>query len=291
MTAGATMLNDYLQASRVSLTQSRMQDIDNAITQYMSVNNVLPCPAVLSDTQDSATFGRALTDGLVPAVHQADSTDCYKISTETPGTFNIAGNLPSQSVTPANSTNIVIGAVPTRSLNLPDQEIADGWGNRFIYAVTDYLTVSGTNNPMQGTIALEDSNDNPLVGSTFTPPLWAQYVLLSYGADRAGAYTIAGIQGGVVCPATGLESVNCTLPTAMFRKTLLTSNQKGPNHFDDYVIYHSNLGVTTALPSSIPSGMFAPFLGTSCPSGWQNAATGVNGCPAGSSGLTCCQKQ
>ena len=261
--AGVTALNVYLQSSRVSLTQTRIKDIDAAIIQYMNTNGVLPCPAVLNDAQDSATFGRSITDGL--------ATDCA--TTSGAGTFKTLAATTPPVIIPANpDRNIVIGAVPVRSLNLPDQEIADAWGSRFVYAVTNYLTVYGSNpNPTQGVIDIRDSNNNPLVGSTFNPPLYAQYVVVSYGSDRAGGYTIAGVNG-VACPPVGNhESLNCTLPTATFTNTMQISSQTGVNYFDDYLVYHTN--ITSATSSLIPSGMVSlftvPASGPPCPNGWQ----------------------
>ncbi len=274
MAAGATMLNDYLQESRIITTQNRMQDIDNAIIQYLNVNGVLPCAASLTTAQDSAGFGRGITDALPPG------TDCYATA-GAGGTFKEpSGRVPVPAGT--NTTGfIVIGAVPVRTLNLPDQEIADAWGDRFVYAVTDALTVTDEYDPTQGSISVVDSSG----ASIATPPGSAQYVIVSLGADRAGAYSIAGIKGGVVCPAA-LEQLNCTYPTATFRKTMLIGNQSGANMYDDYVTFHTQTNST----GTVPSGLIAPFALTGCPPGWGAPVAGATCDPPPAPGI-CCQKQ
>ena len=247
--AGIAMLNNYLKSSRISATKQRMSDIDTAIGQYLKVNGVLPCPAPLNVKPDTATFGRSLLDGV--AANTLCSSQATTLGIVGTGVFIPQGTQPPAALTPANNNlNVVIGAVPVRSLNLPDQEIADAWGDNFVYAVTDYLTPYNSNPALsQGVIDVRDGNDNPLVGATFTPPLYAQYVVVSYGSDRVGSYTMDGGQVGVPCPAlvaTGGESTNCTFNSSpmKFRNTMQVSTQAGNNYFDDYVIYHTNLGVS-----------------------------------------------
>jgi prepilin-type N-terminal cleavage/methylation domain-containing protein len=290
MGSAGTMLNDYLQSSRIALTQNRMQDIDNAIQQYLNVNGVLPCPATLNSPPDSSKFGVSLTDGLAPPValsYAGDPNDCYNRAGGS-GTFKTPGNLPTVAANPANTSNLVIGAVPTRSLNMPDQEMLDAWGNRLVYAVSDYLTVPGNYDPAQGSIALEDGNNNPLVGPVFRPPSYAQYVIVSLGSDRAGAYSLSGSRS-VTCPAApALEAANCNYPTKMFRKSILLGSQKGANYFDDYVTYRSQ----QANPNNpIPTGMLAPFALGACPTGWTGAGAGIKppACHPPAGGV-CCQK-
>ena len=271
MTAAAALLNNYLQASRVALTQSRMQDIDNALIQYLSVNGVLPCPAKFTDAPDTPNFGMQIADG--------HTTYCYASSGA--GTFKTAGGRGNGAVAPATPGGIVIGSVPVRTLNLPDQEMADAWGNRFIYAVTDRLTVTNQYDPAEGSISVVDSNN----GNVAVPAGSAQYVIVSSGEDRAGAYTIAGVAGGNACPAGGLETMNCTYPTTTFRKTILNSTQSGTGFYDDYVTFHTQVNSAGVMPFG--TGMIAPFGLAACPSGW--ADYGPGGCsPAG---VKCCQKK
>ena len=112
------------------LTQNRMQDIDNAIIQYLNVNGVLPCPAKLTDAPDSATFGRSLTD-IFACRHRLfrdfrDAGNVYNVRNQARHPHDEQHGKPS-------SWAPFLSAL----LNLPDQEIADAWGDRFVYSVTD----------------------------------------------------------------------------------------------------------------------------------------------------------
>jgi hypothetical protein len=267
------------------LTQNRMQDIDNAIVQYLNVNGMLPCPAKLNDTPDTATFGRSITDGL------PNSPDCFATSA-TPGTYATTGYLLPANLQTTNKTgNIIMGAVPIRSLNLPDQEMADAWGDRFVYTVTDALTAPATYDPTQGSILVVDSNNNKKVGpnpNPLAPQTYAQYVIVGYGADRAGAYTISGVKAGTACPASGPETNNCTYPSRTYTQTMLTSYQSGTGYFDDYVTYHSQMNST----GTVPSGTVAPYIGgVNCPPGWGQFTNYDCSASFTTPHHLCCQKQ
>lgn len=270
--AMSSVLNNSLDIDRVALTQSRMQEIESALSEYLSVNGVLPCVARLNDAPDTATFGIA--------INTANPNACA--ASVGAGTFRAAGNAPPIVIAnPVNTRTIVFGAVPVRTLNLPDQDMIDAWGNRFLFAVTDYLTVPGNYNPSQGTIGVVDnSNPSPaappskaLVGpaSGLNPNSYAQYVIVSYGANHAGAYTLAG-GNGVPCPtaaANRYESVNCTLPTATFRKGPVIGDQAADSTFDDYLLYHSQMSPGDDRLSDTPKGIILPFTNmTVCPTGW-----------------------
>lgn len=268
LAAGMTMFRDYMQESQMIMTRNRLQDIDNAIIQYQSINGVLPCPASLTDQEGSATFGRQLTSPAYPI-----SADCYAaVANAAGGAFKTKNGRkpppPQLPVVNNSRGHLVMGAVPIRDLGLPDQEMVDAWNDRFVYAVTNTLTVAGGYDQTQGSIYIEDSKNKPVA----LPSGGAQYVIISYGADSAGAYTIDGVKSGIPCPAGALEQLNCTYPTSTFRQTTLNSNEAG-DMFDDYVTFHTQVNAT----GTIPSGLVIPFATTpytspapSCPVGWSS---------------------
>lgn len=285
LTALGLTFNNYMKNLRAKTTLTRMQAIDKAIVSYLNTNGALPCVARLNDTTDSSTFGRQLPVSAI--------SDCYTLSASTPGTFRAEGRHPPLSPPSVNAVPglIVIGAVPVRTLNLPDQYMADAWGNRFVYAVTDALTIASTvamplngYNPTQGAIYVRDSAG----AAVATPDGSAQYVLVSYGPDKAGGYALAGGGNGVACPTGALQSPNCTLPTSTFVKSLMTSTQAGATAYDDYVSFRTQ----TTSTGTVPTGMVAPFMLAACPPGW-GPFTGTPACPsytAYSTTSICCLK-
>jgi len=279
--AAATMVLNYIREMQMVTTQNRMQEIDNAIVQYLNVNGVLPCPASLTTKQDSSLiFARSITDLLAPAA------DCYN-SAGAGGTFKTKAGRANAGIAPSPPGAIVMGAVPVRSLGLPEEDFADAWGDRFIYAVTDQLTYKNSYDPTQGAIFVVDS-----AGVNLTAPAGsAQYVIVSYGANRAGAYTLAGVKSGTLCPgpAAALEKTNCTYATATFRQTTLNSNKTGNGMFDDYVTYHTQIDSGSIVPAGTIGQFDKATQGPNCPSGWTTYAAGGDACTAGADYL-CCQK-
>ena len=283
--AAMPMVTGRSQGTKIATTQTRLQDIDNALGRYLSANGALPCVAALNDAVDTPTFGKQVTD--ISATGYVVANDCYgaaaNVINADKGLFftTSSGAIPN----PLNVANkspgkIVMGAVPVRTLNLPDQDMTDAWGSRFVYAVTNTLTVRGGYDSSQGSIYIVDSNNNSITCA-------AQYAIVSYGADRAGGYTMSGASSAG-CPHGAVETPNCSLPTSTFVKTLLNSTLAGATAYDDYVTFHS----PQAMPinsSPIPPGMIAPFAlpPHSCPGGWISYAGA--GCTA-FTGVSCCQK-
>src|ERR1039458_6830869 len=100
--------------ARLTATQKKMKAIEEALMQYRTANDRLPCPTDLTIKQGSANYG---------------------VEGATPGTCT--GGTPA-----ANYTSVlaVEGGVPTATLGLPADFMYDGWGNRFRYAVDSQLT-------------------------------------------------------------------------------------------------------------------------------------------------------
>ena len=255
--ASSMVINYMLQAS-ISTTQSRMVAIDNALGQYLINNGAYPCPASLTTPVDT-------TSALgIPYGTSVDVGDCSgDPASPEAGTFQATSLLAG----PPLSTRIRIGAVPVRTLNLPDQYMNDGWNDRFIYAVTEYLasplnaSVTPLYSPNGGSISVVDSIGNNVA----LPANSAQYAIISNGQDRVGAYTAAGVVGVPCDPAT-TEGLNCQQTNGQigqFRQTLLTSGV-WPNNFDDFVIFH-----TTSAQGVVPRGLVSPFYNlATCPTGW-----------------------
>lgn len=241
--AGASnALTTYLKQGRINTTTERLDLINAAIQQYLNVNKKLPCPAPFDAPPDTATFGI-----------EVNPTDCRTAAYA--GTFRVGGA----------GSEIRIGAVPVRSLNLPDQFVADGWKARYTYAVTEALATEGSFRQDGGKIAVVDSKDNTVV----SPAASAQYVIISHGENKSGAYDISGTGLGN-CNAGTLEEINCNRSSGIFRKTILIAEAEGSDYFDDYV-YAQN---ATADQFSMPVGAVVAFDLPACPVGWEDFTLG-----------------
>ena len=241
--AGDTLLKNYTIQSRVAQTQYRMTAIDNALQQYLKDNGTYPCPSSLSVSPDIAGFGMT-------------NPNC---ALSTAGTFQLTGT--------GSGGPVRIGAVPVRSLNLADEYETDAWQNRFYYAVVENLaTTNVAFDPTNGSISVIDSNNLPVAAAGTV-----EYVLISAGQDKVGAYTAYGVTG-IPCSPTTLEGLNCSLgPSANFRKTSLTSNV-GNKTYDDYVIFRQ-----TPAQGIVPSGTIMIYPSAVCATGWTNIGQSPTG--------------
>jgi hypothetical protein len=156
--------------------------------------------------------------------------------------------------------------VPVRTLNLPDDYIADSWGGRFTYAVTEDLTNDATYDADNGAIRVIDSAGNDVI---VTPAVGTgHYVVVSHGSNLSGAVPTNGGNGAVpVCPppVTNFDAENCNR-NSTFRNTILVN--EGANRFDDMLRARS----ISPFGAAIPSGAVMAFNLTSCPQGWSNYA-------------------
>lgn len=159
-------------------TQKNMLEIKKAMAAYVLQNWRLPCPAALSlsydDTSQSITttnygtivvdYGEELVDGI--------SGEC--ITDLNTGTIA--------------SSNVVVGAIPSKALNIPDKYTVDGWDNKLTYAVNILYTipytidtnVSGWLDGIPALITIDS-------GST-TIENNSMFVLVSHGPNGLGAF-------------------------------------------------------------------------------------------------------
>lgn len=229
----------YIERTEIAEARSKLEEIDSALQTYLSLNGRYPCAAPLNAPRDTATFGAETN----------------------PGTCRSNG--PGAGTTRVTSTNgltVRIGAVPTRTLNLPDDYMMDAWGNRFTYAVTERLAETDEYDRDFGGITLRDSNDNSVIVNPDGTPGFAHYFIVSHGKSAAGATSAAG-GGANVCTAGTLDEENCDNADAIFRDTLLTGTGAVADFYDDLVLRNISNFV------NIPPGAVVAFNGN-CPPGW-----------------------
>lgn len=227
----------YMKKSRINTTEFRSEIIQEALAQYLSVNKRYPCAASRIDGPADPNFGREVNDCSSAPVGGARS-----------------------------SGGVRIGAIPTRTLNLPDDFITDGWGNKFTYAVTEVLATPLLYSSDGGLISVLDSVGNPLIIAKPLPdpPSLGHYVLVSHGASGNNSYPLGSIAlPRPVCAVVSLEDENCN-DDAVFRSTLVSSDVTGANFYDDYTYYKGQ----TAPVLTIPAGAVMAFNLGVCPDGW-----------------------
>jgi hypothetical protein len=123
-----------------------------------------------------------------------------------------------------------IGAVPTKTLGLPEVASEDEWKNRILYAVTESLTDPYQFTNGSGILTVHDGSDSPIT-------VTAAFVVASHGADGKGAYGAKGASVGKVCASTaGKDQANCNDNDAIFVDTSMETTA-GANFYDDLVVW------------------------------------------------------
>ncbi len=229
-----------------------LETVQDEINRFLEVNGRYPCPASLTQDINNINFG-------IEAHANCSAGTVIAGITRTTG---------------RGGANIKIGAVPVRSLNLPDEYIFDAHKTRLLYAVTETMGVSTTYNRNDGAISINDSNGNSVV----QPPETAPYILLSFGQNATGGYDgLSGTQIGGGCNGLSTdETENCD-NDSVFIKSLITSDTTA-NYYDDQVFTR----VGSGLDQAVPAGGIMYFDLSQCPQGWQDYVGGIP--PAGTVG-------
>lgn len=156
--AGTIMLETVTGASARAqeITIKRMTAIEQSLYSFYKSYLYIPCPAPGNVALDSAAFGR-----------------------DTAG----SGNCPSDTNAYIYKTNVIMGSVPVKTLNLPDEYALDGWGRRISYMVD--LNYTRVNSFPTSRINVRASTVTAIIATY--PAL-----LISYGKSGNGAFPADG---------------------------------------------------------------------------------------------------
>lgn len=225
--------------------QQRLNAIQLALTNYQTQNNRLPCPASFIVATGAANFGREIVKGGCPLTYTPDGTNTVAATGRT-GSTDAFG---SSKVT---SPPIIIGALPVRDLGLPDSYIADSYGYRYTYAITQSETTAPLNG-FAGAINVVDNTGAtvlPLAGDGTSGT--ATYVLVDHGKDGKGAYYDGATTTAVSCgSAAGWDNDNCNHYASGYFRSAAFSNQSGTSHFDDMVAFNTSLSTSTNICQTV----------------------------------------
>ncbi len=194
---GLFLMQNYntIHSDQSSISNSR--DVEDALANFVALYGRYPCPAVMDARLNTADFGVENCSGVVSVVGR-------------------------------DSKNVLIGTVPVRTLNMPEEKIVDGYGKRYTYAITQDVTVPGVNVKTEyGAITIHNKDGDSISdidGHVI-------YAVMSHNEEDRGAYDIEGnlLQP---CNGPGLAISNCDNADATF----ITSQKEltfDENHFSN----------------------------------------------------------
>ena len=205
MVAATPIYHTYIVHKYLDVTNNNIAATKAALDSYYLRNGHFPCAAPRNVPVDGPGFGVAAADCSVPQ----------------PGTVEVSGRTPKDDTSGTGaSAKIRIGAVPVRTLGLPDGMAVDGWNHLFTYAITESYTTA-PKDLSHGAIYVVDSKNNP---ATAVPGI-AVYVVAGANPDGTGAYNLNGTLLAP-CPPTkaGTTGNNCN-DKGVFLSSTLQANQ------------------------------------------------------------------
>ncbi|MBI1216074.1 MAG: hypothetical protein GC185_09690 [Alphaproteobacteria bacterium] len=145
------------------------------------------------------------------------------------------------------------GAVPYATLGIPLNETVDGWGTKFAYTVSEFLTVQGSGAAGSGTYnddygCIDIQKYDPATGliapikekypdGSLRPNASYMMALVSYGENRKGGYGYGGNQIST-CTGAGRDLENCDGDSTFLLRGNVVSKVQGPNYYDDAVVLY-----------------------------------------------------
>jgi prepilin-type N-terminal cleavage/methylation domain-containing protein len=238
--------NQYKLSQEYAVTNGNIAMVETALQRYVLNNGAYPAPADPGDNESAAGYGMESTValGAFPACVIDDGVACQT-------TINTTGGNP-----------VLIGVVPFATLGLPQLYAIDGYGMLMTYAVTanltdKYVPAQGPFVNGNGAIQITDSTGNlvPPPGGTLITN--AQFIIVSHGVDRVGAFSQQGVQNNF-CFGVSADITNCnndgifnnnygayTDTNGQPQYGRLELDPPGPQHYDDYV------GWTTTMSGNL----------------------------------------
>ncbi len=247
ITGGIYLMQNYDVIHSDQESVDHFRDVQTALNDFVAREKRFPCPAPLDlapDTiaADGTEFGKEGSTACTGALYD--------------GTYRATGR---------DGIAVRIGAVPVRSLHLSDKQMVDGYGKRYIYAITEALATTGTDvrNDL-GAITINTQNGHSI--SDVSGQI--VYALISAGSDDRGAFNM---QGDMIlpCEAGTVAGSNCDFianptPSATFVSSTEKSFGVGSSSFTHSFAFQAN-----AVPYKWNAGPWAECDGV-CFSGDQD---------------------
>lgn len=274
VTSFVTVLSAAMQKRQYQDTLAKMETIQKTLYDYRVAFDRLPCPGDGTIAINNASFG-------VEANNQGTCTGGA-----------ISANY---AQTPAvNNRDAVEGMVPVRTLRLGDEYAYDGWGRRFMYAVSKDATQVGAFTVISG---FDTSTRMNILNTQHTAKSnLAMEVLISFGPDGHGAFQRSGGATRVSSGSTNsdqLENCDCNSSAAttnlnaqFIQKDASQNPADKLDTFDDLLVFTTRMDYI--LPASLISQPFDASGGGGSGGGGAGGSTvTAGGCfPAGTHVLT-----
>jgi competence protein ComGC len=231
------------ESENIKLTNKKIQEIEKAIGLYILKNKSLPCPAPIAINVNNPNFG----------VEFKNASGCSNTST---------------GIQSSSYPNMKMGAVPTKTLNLPDEMAFDPWNKFITYLVIEECTFNKSQNPTKNLSnnANCGANSTMIIRSASNSLITNQAVtaLISHGKHGHGAYMQSGSR---VMNSAGVDEIeNAHSASGDYNNIFI---QRGlsdgvGNRFDHIARYRTQSQIilfSKLIPSNDPICQYASGVG------------------------------
>lgn len=238
MAAGALTVGSVMvEQQQFTGSNERVNEAKQVLVDYFAINGRLPCPASRTAQPGSGTFGTeapCTSGGAAPAgTARVNSSGAFSGAAYSPGVIRI-------------------GALPVRTLGMPDAFMADEYGNRLLYAMTERFADSSLidDSATLGAITVQDGNSNAITNASTTSG--AVFIVFSAGPDGKGANRYSTGTVPVGCTG-GLDEENCD-GDIIFRDTRFNNGKNAASFFDDMLTWSPKYLLTSSADTLKAAG-------------------------------------
>lgn len=179
--AGMSMASGALKAADRVATQERLNTIKLALDSHAKTYGYLPCPANRALVPADPNFG-------------IENRNNYGAASNT---CTIAGAIYTD-----NNSSTALGAVPVRTLGLPDSYAGDAWGNKFTYSVTRALAADPTRFSTGTTISAVTGSINVYYKASSSYNMPMQRTTRTYTTADSSGYAQLTLSSGTIVAQT-----------------------------------------------------------------------------------------
>jgi type II secretory pathway pseudopilin PulG len=215
LTFGGNLIEDRTRTANADRTEL----LNEALRSFYALNNRLPCPANEQLSPGDANYG----------VEQFNGTNCD---------FDIFGTADADA-----------GAIPVRTLGLPDEMMIDEYNNLFTYVVDTEMVNTSTAPFAVGSITIDDATVETPSNEYVTEN--ALYFIASHGPGGVGAVSKDNPATARDCTGSGRDSENCNSGDNIFVQTRFNDGDVAADNFDDVAHWGSHETLLTATANTI----------------------------------------
>jgi prepilin-type N-terminal cleavage/methylation domain-containing protein len=183
--------NSQNDSNSITATNATLDALETALYNFENNFGRLPCPADLTQSENAAAFGTEVGtagDGSCTGYNYINSaTDPDAAG----GSDNNYGGAADPLYDATTASQVVIGAIPTKALHIPDKLAYDAWGNKIFYAVDKRMTAASAfityavTNATIGAIVIKKASKDTLANAVTYKAI---YALVSTGKNGHGGY-------------------------------------------------------------------------------------------------------